>query len=216
MRPCFAFAAIAIPFLALVYAASGAAEETSQERAILFFGDSLTAGHGVDYDQSYPLVLQDMLANEGLDWRVIPSGVSGETTAGGLRRVDWVLRKPVDIFVLALGGNDGLRGIDLADTRRNLISIAKRVRDKHPETQIVIAGMKMPPNLGKRYTEEFESLYPSVAESLGATLVPFLLEGVGGIPELNQSDGIHPNPEGHKRIAQHLYESLLPLLRDDD
>lgn len=215
MRARYLISPLAFLFFALFWVAIGASEDSDKERTILFFGDSLTAGYGVDYDQSYPLVLQEMLEKEGLNWKVIPSGVSGETTAGGLRRVDWVLRKPVDVFVLALGGNDGLRGIDLTDTKRNLISIAERVKEKHPDTRIVIAGMKMPPNLGKRYANEFESLYPSAAESLEAILVPFLLEGVGGDPDLNQSDGIHPNPEGHRRIAQHLYDSLLPILRDE-
>ncbi len=191
------------------------ADEPS-ERTILFFGDSLTAGYGVDYDQSYPIVLQNLLNEQDLAWKVIPSGVSGETSAGGLRRVDWILRRPIDVFVLALGGNDGLRGIDLTETRKNLIATADRVKKKYPEAQIVIAGMRMPPNLGKSYTEQFEKLYPSVAESLGATLVPFLLEGVGGNPELNQRDGIHPNPEGHRRIAKHLLESLAPMLRAEN
>lgn len=189
--------------------------EGHDERTILFFGDSLTAGYGVDYDHSYPIVLQELLKERNLAWKVIPSGVSGETSAGGLRRVNWILRSPVDVFVLALGGNDGLRGIDLSDTRKNLIDIADRVKRKYPETQIVIAGMRMPPNLGIRYTEEFEELYPSVAESLGATLIPFLLEGVGGDPELNQRDGIHPNPKGHRLIAEHMFESLAPIFSAD-
>lgn len=186
--------------------------ESERTQSILFFGDSLTAGHGVDYYQAYPNVLQKLFNKDGLNWKVIPSGVSGETSAGGLRRVNWVLRNSVDIFVLALGGNDGLRGIDLSDTRKNLIETANRVKAKYPDASIVIAGMQMPPNLGKRYTDEFEALYPSVAEKLGAYFIPFLLEGVGGDPKLNLSDGIHPNPEGHQIIARHLYQSLKPLL----
>lgn len=190
--------------------------DESNERAILFFGDSLTAGYGVDYDQSYPKVLQSLLSEQNLKWEVIPSGVSGETTAGGLRRIDWILRNPIDVFVLALGANDGLRGIDLSTTRANLIAIASRVRERYPDVHIVIAGMKMPPNLGVSYTDEFEKLYPSVAETLGATLIPFLLEGVGGDPRLNQRDGIHPNPEGHRWIAKHLLDSLKPVLLDQN
>jgi|TARA_B110000037_G_scaffold154565_1_gene174373 acyl-CoA thioesterase-1 len=186
--------------------------ENSVDQTILIFGDSLTAGYGVDYDQAYPNILQSLLKADGLPFEVIPSGVSGETTAGGLRRIDWVMRKPVDIFVLALGGNDGLRGIDLEDTKRNLIGIAKRVKTKSPNVRIVIAGMQMPPNLGERYTSSFADLYPEVADELEAVLLPFLLEGVGGDPALNQSDGIHPNREGHKRVAQHVYESLKPIL----
>ena len=190
--------------------------DESNERAILFFGDSLTAGYGVDYDQSYPKVLQSLLSEQNLKWKVIPSGVSGETTAGGLRRIDWILRNPIDVFVLALGANDGLRGIDLSSTRDNLIAIANRVRERYPNVHIVIAGMKMPPNLGASYTDEFEKLYPSVAETLGATLIPFLLEGVGGDPQLNQRDGIHPNPEGHRWIAKHLFDSLKPVLLEQN
>ena len=207
-------AAVCFGLIWLCGVSSSTAQEKvdSVEQTILIFGDSLTAGYGVDYDQAYPSILQSLLKADGLSFKVMPSGVSGETTAGGLRRVDWVMRKPVDIFVLALGGNDGLRGIDLEDTKRNLIGIAKRVKTKSPNVRIVIAGMQMPPNLGERYTSSFADLYPEVADELEAVLLPFLLEGVGGDPALNQSDGIHPNREGHKRVAQHVYKSLKTLL----
>lgn len=205
----------AIAALAIFSFGSGAEATDGEAKSILFFGDSLTAGHGVDYDQAYPSALQGLIDEAGLGWDVIPSGVSGETSAGGLRRVNWVLRSEIDVFVLALGGNDGLRGIDLADTRKNLIETANRVTSKYPDAKIVIAGMRMPPNLGEAYTREFESLYPEVAESLGAFLVPFLLEGVGGDPQLNLRDGIHPNPEGHRRIAAYLFETLTPILNPD-
>ncbi|MDG2256281.1 MAG: arylesterase [Opitutaceae bacterium] len=189
-------------------------EKTSpDEQTILIFGDSLTAGYGVDFDQAYPSILQSLLKADDLPFNVIPSGVSGETTAGGLRRIDWVMRLPINVFVLALGGNDGLRGIDLKDTERNLIRIAERVKAKNPEVHIVIAGMQMPPNLGERYASAFAALYPAVAEELDASLISFLLEGVGGDPALNQTDGIHPNREGHKLVAQHVYESLKPILK---
>ena len=187
-------------------------EKASSPRSLMVFGDSLTAGYGVDYDQAYPSRLQSLLESDQLDYAVVPSGVSGETTAGGLRRINWVMRLPIDLFVLALGGNDGLRGIDLKDTKQNLIDIARRVKAKNPGVQIVIAGMLMPPNLGERYTDAFAALYPEVAEELDAFLIPFLLEGVAGDRALNQSDGIHPNSEGHSRVARHVYESLKPIL----
>ena len=207
-------AAVCFGLIWLCGVSSSTAQEKvdSVEQTILIFGDSLTAGYGVDYDQAYPSILRSLLKADGLSFKVMPSGVSGETTAGGLRRVDWVMRKPVDIFVLALGGNDGLRGIDLEDTKRNLIGIAERVKLKSPDARIVIAGMQMPPNLGERYATAFADLYPEVADELDAFLLPFLLEGVGGDPALNQSDGIHPNREGHKRVAQHVYKSLKTLL----
>ena len=207
-------AAVCFGLIWLCGVSSSTAQEKvdSVEQTILIFGDSLTAGYGVDYDQAYPSILQSLLKADGLSFKVMPSGVSGETTAGGLRRVDWVMRKPVDIFVLALGGNDGLRGIDLEDTKRNLIGIAERVKLKSPDARIVIAGMQMPPNFGERYATAFADLYPEVADELDAFLLPFLLEGVGGDPALNQSDGIHPNREGHKRVAQHVYKSLKTLL----
>ena len=184
----------------------------NSSKTIMFFGDSLTAGYGVDYEASYPMVLQSLLKDKGLPWKVLPSGVSGETTAGGLRRVSWALRQPVDVFVLALGGNDGLRGIDLENTRANLIETAKRARAKYPDIRFVIAGMQMPPNLGERYTEAFRNLYPEVAETIDADLIPFLLEGVGGERKYNLNDGIHPNEAGHRVIAENLFDTLRPIL----
>ena len=207
IRPFFGVAAL---FAMTVLA--GAQDKGRETRNLLIFGDSLTAGFGVDYEQAYPSLVQGLIDQDGLGWRVIPSGVSGETSAGGLRRVSWAMRMPVDVFVLALGGNDGLRGIDLENTRSNLIQIASKVREKNPNARIVIAGMQMPPNLGAHYTEAFAALYPSVAEELDAFLIPFLLEGVGGMPEYNLRDGIHPNPEGHKRVAAHVYGLLKPML----
>lgn len=189
------------------------ATDAPAKQTLLVFGDSLTAGYGVDYDQAYPSILQRLLETDNLAYEIIPSGVSGETTAGGLRRINWAMRQPIDVFVLALGGNDGLRGIDLEDTKQNLIEIAGRVKAKNPDAQIVIAGMLMPPNLGERYTSAFAALYPEVAEELGALLIPFLLEGVAGDRALNLSDGIHPNQEGHRRVARHVYQSLKPILK---
>lgn len=199
---------------ALLASIATAQDQQESVKTIMFFGDSLTAGYGVDYEASYPMELQSLLVESELPWKVIPSGVSGETTAGGLRRVNWALRQPVDVFVLALGGNDGLRGIDLENTRTNLIETANRARAKYPDIRIVIAGMQMPPNLGERYTTAFRNLYPEVAEALNADLIPFLLEGVGGDPDYNQSDGIHPNEAGHRVIAKHLFDTLRPIFED--
>lgn len=199
--------------LALHTSAQAANEEA---KTILVFGDSLTAGYGIDYDQAYPTVLQTLLLKENLNYEVIPSGVSGETTAGGLRRIDWVMRRPIDIFILALGGNDGLRGIPVADTKQNLIAIIERVRTKNPDTTIVIAGMLMPPNLGTVYTEAFAGVYPEVASEADTLLISFLLEGVAGEPDLNLADGIHPNPQGHQIVAQHVFDSLHASLIKDE
>lgn len=210
------FLPLALRILAILDFAMAYSEETEGEAAnILIFGDSLTAGFGVDFEQAYPNRVQELIDRDGLAGNVIPSGVSGETSAGGLRRVSWAMRVPIDIFVLALGGNDGLRGIDLEDTRHNLLEIANKVRAQNPSVRIAIAGMQMPPNLGAHYTEAFAALYPSVAAELDAYLIPFLLEGVGGDPKLNLSDGIHPNPEGHKRIARYVYGHLKTLLGED-
>jgi acyl-CoA thioesterase-1 len=145
-------------------------------------------------------------------WRVVNAGLSGETTAGGARRIDWVLRQPVDIFLLALGGNDGLRGIDPAVSRKNLQSIIDRVRDRYPAAKIVIAGMMMPPSMGQDYARAFAAVYPALAQKNHATLLPFLLDDVGGQPALNQADAIHPNPAGHALVAETVWSHLQPLL----
>lgn len=181
---------------------------------ILFLGDSLTAGYGLDdpIASSFPGVVQELLAEAGLNYRVVNAGLSGETSAGGLRRIDWILRQPVDVFVLELGGNDGLRGLPIATLRENLRRILEKVRAKNPNAQLVIAGMQMPRSMGGAYAEEFAAVYPALAEEFGAVLIPFLLEGVGGVPTLNLPDGIHPTAEGHSRIAQTVWEHLRPLL----
>lgn len=181
---------------------------------IVFLGDSLTAGYGVEPDQAFPALVAEKIDSAGLPFDVAPSGLSGETSAGGLRRASWVLQRPADVLVLALGANDGLRGLDLDDTRANLQGIIDLARSKYPGIRIVVAGMMMPPNLGEAYTAQFRSLYPELAEENGAAFVPFLLEGVGGRPELNLPDGIHPNPEGHRIVAENVWRALEPLLRD--
>ncbi|MBI5690934.1 MAG: arylesterase [Verrucomicrobia bacterium] len=197
------------------YAASpGDAAAADSPRTIVFFGDSLTAGYGL-FDpahDAYPAVIQRKLATAGLPWRVVNAGLSGETTSGGLRRVDWTLRQPVDIFFLALGANDGLRGINPELSRRNLESIITRVRARYPQARVVLAGMQMPPELGPDYTREFSRVYPEVAAKCDTLLMPFLLEGVGGSAELNQGDRIHPNRAGHAAIAETVWKVLRPLL----
>jgi len=186
----------------------------AEPKTILIFGDSLTAGLGLDdpSTQAYPALLQKKIAAAGLPCRVINGGLSGETTAAGLRRIDWMLRERVDVFVLALGGNDGLRGIQPPVTRANLAGILEKVRAKYPDAKLVVAGMQMPPNLGPDYLAAYRAVFPDVAKKTGATLIPFLLEGVGGVPELNQHDGIHPTAKGHEQVAETVWRVLRPLL----
>lgn len=183
-------------------------------RTVVFFGDSLTAGYGLadPAAEAYPVLIQEKIRAAGLPWRVVNAGLSGETSSGGLRRVDWTLRTPPDVFVLALGANDGLRGISPALMRTNLEEIIARVRKRNPDARIVLAGMRLPPELGPAHAEAFGRAFPEVAKSTGATLVPFLLDGVGGVTELNQADRIHPNPAGHAIMAETVWKVLRPLL----
>ncbi|MDM9630767.1 arylesterase [Robiginitalea aurantiaca] len=184
--------------------------ETKPEKSgtILFFGDSLTAGLGLDPNLAFPGLLQQRLDSLGYSFEVINAGLSGETTASGSNRLGWVLRQPVDVFVLELGANDGLRGIPLSETRKNLKAMIAQVRKTYPEVVIVLAGMQLPPNMGPEYTDEFRKIFPEIAESEDILLIPFLLQDVGGIPELNQEDGIHPTEEGHKIVAENVWEVL--------
>lgn len=179
---------------------------------LLFFGNSLTAGYGIDQEDAFAGLTQDRIDSLGLDYRVINGGLSGETTAGGLSRLDWFLEDEPTIFVLELGGNDGLRGILPAESKRNLIGIIDKVRAKYPDTKIILAGMQIPPNMGQEYTEEFKSIYPEVAAEKNVTLIPFLLENVGGIPELNLPDGIHPTEEGHKIVFETIWPYIESLI----
>lgn len=181
-------------------------------RTIVFFGDSITAGSGLDPDEAFPALIQKKLEAAGRPWRVVNAGLSGETTAGGLRRLDWILRQPVDIFVLELGGNDGLRGIPPETSRANLQTMIERIRAKHPRVVIVLAGMQMPVNMGPDYTRRFAAMYPELAEKNRTALIPFLLEGVGGVASLNQADGIHPTAAGHQIVADTVWRTLQPLL----
>lgn len=175
---------------------------------ILFFGDSITAGYGIDEREAFPALIQQRLDSLELPWRVVNAGLSGETSAGGLRRIDWLLQQPVDLLVLELGGNDGLRGVSPIDTRLNLEDIIDRTRAKYSDVRIILAGMQIPPNLGPDYAAAFADVYPSVARSKQVELIPFILEGVGGIANLNLPDGIHPTVEGHKIVAETVWRGL--------
>ena len=181
------------------------AETKSDEKIILFFGNSLTAAYGIDPEDGFAGLTQKRIDSLDMDYKVINGGLSGETTAGGLSRLDWFLEDKPDIFVLELGGNDGLRGIKLTETKGNLIKIIDKVRSKFPDTKIILAGMQIPPNMGQEYATEFTEMYPAVAEEKNVTLIPFLLENVGGIPELNLPDGIHPTEEGHKIVLETIW-----------
>lgn len=186
------------------------AEEAATQ--ILFFGDSLTAGYGIDPELAYPALIQKKIDAAGIAAEVTVGAVSGDTSAGGLRRIDWMLRKSVDIFVLALGANDGLRGTDTEATAKNLQAIIDKVKARYPEATIVIAGMRMPPSLGKDYTDAFAAIYPALSKANDATLIPFLLEGVGGRIDLNLADRIHPNAGGHEILSETVWRVLLPPL----
>jgi acyl-CoA thioesterase-1 len=183
----------------------------AEPRTVLFFGDSLTAGYGVEPDEAYPALIQRKIDQAGLPWRVVNAGLSGETTSGGLRRLDWILRQHVDIFVIELGGNDGLRGIDPTLTSSNLSAMIARIRQRYPDVKLVLAGMQLPTNMGIEYTRQFAAIYPEVARTGRAVLIPFLLDRVGGVPTLNQADGIHPTAEGHQIVADTVWRTLQPL-----
>ena len=189
-------------------------EPGAQPRSIVVLGDSLAAGYGLDLSEAFPALLQKKISEARLNGSVINAGLSGDTTAGGLRRIDWVLKRRVDVLVLELGGNDGLRGIPVGVTRTNLQSIIDRTRQKYPDARIVVAGMQMPPNMGAEYTAAFEKIFPELARANNAALVPFLLDGVGGRPELNLPDLIHPTAEGHKIVAENVWKALRPLLEE--
>jgi len=185
----------------------------STAKTLLFFGDSLTAGYGLDPAQAFPALIQEKIKARGWHFRVINAGLSGETTAGGLRRIDWVLQRPIAVLVLALGANDGLRGLPVGEAKHNLQAIIDRTRQKYPQAKIVLAGMQVPTNLGQEYTTSFRALFPDLAATNNALLIPFLLEDVGGVPALNLPDGIHPNPAGHHIIAENVWKVLEPLLQ---
>jgi len=184
-----------------------------QPKVILFFGNSLTAGYGVEASESFPALIQARIDSLGIPYEVVNAGVSGETSATGLNRIDWVMgRQQVDIFVLELGANDGLRGLPPAETRRNLESIIGKVRNQQPGTHIVLAGMMVPPSMGADYSAAYNRIFPEIAAEKEVFLIPFLLENVGGIDSLNQADGIHPNPAGNRVVVENVWPVLAPLL----
>ena len=183
-------------------------EATTSTKTIVFFGNSLTAGMGLDTEEAFPALIQDRLDSLDLHYTVVNAGLSGDTTASGLSRLDWILENETDIFVLELGANDGLRGIPLTETRKNLQAIIDKVKAKYPKTTIILAGMQIPPNLGEEYTTEFRRLFGELAQKNDLALIPFLLQGVAGDPELNQEDGIHPTAEGQKILAENVWEVL--------
>lgn len=189
-------------------------QEKSESGVILFFGNSLTAGMGLDPNDAFPAVIQQKIDSLDLPYEVVNAGLSGETTAAGKNRINWVLNQDVEVFVLELGANDGLRGIPLEETRKNLQEIIDTVREKNPDTEIILAGMQIPPNMGQEYTSEFRNIFPELAEKNDVHLISFLLEDVAGNPELNQGDGIHPTAEGQKILAENVWEVLGPVIRD--
>lgn len=187
-------------------------EKVETKPVLMFFGNSITAGYQLDPNDAFPALIKQKMDTLGYDYQVINAGLSGETSAGGLNRVDWVIQTIPDVFVLELGANDGLRGLDLAASKINLQGIIDKVLKANPNVELVIAGMEMPPNLGKTYTDQFRQIFKDLAKENGAILIPFLLADVAGVPELNLSDGIHPTSEGHLIIAKNIWQYLAPVL----
>ncbi len=190
------------------------ADSTRRKLTVLFFGTSLTAGYGLDPSNSFPVLIGRKAAAQGLPITAINAGLSGETSAGALRRIDWALQRPVDVVVLETGGNDALRALDPAALERNLLAIVGRIRKAQPRAKILLAMMEAPPNLGVQYTTAFRNAYSSVAKREGLTLVPFLLDGVAGKPELNQDDGVHPNLPGERIVADNIWRTLKPVVEE--
>ena len=184
----------------------------AEKQRLLFVGTSLTAGMGLEPEEAYPALIARRIDSLGLPYEVDNAGYSGETSAGALRRIDWLVRAPVDVLVLETGANDGLRGLAVDSMRANIQAIIDRVRVTSPNVRILLVGMEAPPNLGTRYTSEFRKVFPEIAERNRAVLLPFLLEGVAAVDSLNQGDGIHPNAVGSRRVAETVWASLLPLL----
>lgn len=202
-------AALGVPVMGTLHADDTVRQEA---RTILFLGDSLTAGYGLPPEEAFPSVIERRVQERDLPFEVINGGVPGETSAGGLRRIDWMLRRRIDILVLELGANDMLRGLPPDMTRDNLQAIIDKTRAAYPEVKIIVAGMLAPPNLGPEYTRQFGDIFPALAETNDAVLIPFLLQGVAGRPELNLPDGIHPNTAGQQVVADGVWKALEPLL----
>jgi acyl-CoA thioesterase-1 len=188
-------------------------DSSSTAKTVLFFGDSLTAGYGLDDpSQAFPGVVQHKIDSAHLPYKVINAGVSGETSAGGRGRINWILRQKVDVFVLELGANDGLRGLPVSETTANLQAIIDVVKAKYPNAKLVMLGMQVPPNMGSIYVTDFKAIFPQLAAKNNMSLVPFLLKGVGGFPSLNQKDGIHPTAEGAKIVGENVWQVLQGIL----
>ncbi|MCB9396799.1 MAG: arylesterase [Acidobacteria bacterium] len=187
----------------------------SAPQRVVILGDSLTAGYGLSPDLAYPALLQKKVDAEGLAVTIVNAGVSGDTSAGGLRRLNWLLKAPIDVFVLALGANDGLRGLPVSETETNLKAMIEKVRAANPKVKVLLMGMKVPPNMGESYSQSFEAIFPQVAQSEQVKLLPFLLDKVAGDETLNQADGIHPNQAGHEIVAQTVWTALNPLLKKE-
>jgi acyl-CoA thioesterase-1 len=186
---------------------------SSKKKNIVFFGNSLTAGYGLDPSEAFPALIQSRIDSLHLPFQVVNAGLSGETSAGGKTRIDWILRQPLEIFVLELGGNDGLRGIPASDTYNNLQAIIDKVKSRCPAAKIILAGMQIPPSMGNQYAGEFRDIFPQLAKRNKVYLVPFLLEGVGGVPQLNQADGIHPTAQGDLIVAENVWKVLRAILQ---
>ncbi|MFC1226103.1 arylesterase [Pedobacter sp. BG31] len=184
----------------------------TKQKNILFFGTSLTAGYGLDPTEAYPALIQNLIDSLKMPYNVINGGLSGETSAGGKARIDWLLKQHVDVFVLELGANDGLRGLPVAQTTKNLQAIIDKVKAKYPDVKMVLAGMQVPPNMGAKYAADFKNMFPALAKKNQMALIPFLLDKVGGVPKLNQADGIHPTAEGDKILAENVWVVLKDLL----
>ncbi|MTI22009.1 arylesterase [Fulvivirga sp. RKSG066] len=199
-------------FLVVFFISTVALSFKEQTTTILFFGDSLTAGYGLSKEQAFPHLIEQALNDKGHNVEVINAGLSGETSAGGLNRIDWVLKKPIDIFVLELGANDGLRGLPVTQTKENLQAIIDKVKAKNPDVKIIITGMMVPPNLGQEYSQAFSAIFPELATKNDSMLIPFLLDGVAGDESLNLPDGIHPNVEGHKILADNVLTALKRII----
>lgn len=193
--------------------AGNTAKANDTKKRIVILGDSITAGYGLDLKQAYPALIQQKIAQAKLPFVVVNAGVSGDTSAGGLRRVTWTLSKGADILIIALGGNDGLRGISTDETKKNLLGIIKKARTKNPMIKTLIAGMQMPANMGPKFTERFKKIFPEIAKASNSRLIPFLIEDVGGDENLNQADGIHPTEEGQRIVADNVWKILLPELK---
>ena len=181
---------------------------------VVFLGTSLTAGYGLEPEEAYPALLQEKIDSAGLNYRVVNAGVSGETSAGAKGRIDWLLREPVSVLVVETGANDGLRGLPPDSLRANIQAVLDRARELRPAPRLVLIGMRIPPNYGLAYTRQFEAIYPELAKANGAELVPFLLQGVGGVAALNQPDGVHPTAQGQRRMAETVWRVLEPVLRE--